>query len=54
MNFPGKALGNWDWRFSWDQVAPEHALKMYDIAALSGRTVPDRLNLPAYPQGKRR
>jgi 4-alpha-glucanotransferase len=51
MNFPGKALGNWDWRFAWDQVGPDHALKMYDIAALTGRTVPDRLNLPAAPEG---
>jgi len=54
MNFPGKALGNWDWRFAWDQVGPHHALKMYDIAALSGRTVPDRLDLPAPPVGRRR
>ena len=53
MNFPGKALGNWNWRFAWDQVGPDHALKMYEIAALSGRTVPDRLNLPAFP-GRRR
>ena len=53
MNFPGKALGNWDWRFSWDQVDPEHALKMYDIAALYGRVSPDRLELPPYPAQKR-
>jgi 4-alpha-glucanotransferase len=23
MNFPGKPGGNWQWRFSWDQVSPE-------------------------------
>jgi 4-alpha-glucanotransferase len=54
MNFPGTTLGNWNWRFTWDQVGPHHALKMYDFAALSGRTVPDRLNLPALPEGRRK
>ena len=54
MNYPGKALGNWDWRFSWDQVGPEHALKIYEISALYGRVPPDRLVLPEYPQGRRR
>jgi len=54
MNFPGKALGNWDWRFSWDQVGPEHALKMYEISALYGRVSPERLILPEFPQGRRR
>lgn len=54
MNFPGTALGNWDWRFAWEQVGPEHAQKMYEIAALSGRALPDRLNLPVYPVGKRK
>jgi 4-alpha-glucanotransferase len=54
MNFPGKALGNWDWRFSWDQVGPEHALRMYEMSALYGRVAPDRLNLPEYPQNRRR
>jgi 4-alpha-glucanotransferase len=54
MNFPGKALGNWDWRFSWDQVGPEHALRVYEISALYGRVAPDRLNLPEYPQNRRR
>ncbi len=54
MNFPGKALGNWDWRFSWDQVGPEHALRVYELSALYGRVAPDRLNLPEYPQNRRR
>jgi 4-alpha-glucanotransferase len=53
MNFPSKALGNWNWRFSWDQVQPEHALKMYEIAALTSRTKPDRLILPPIPAGRR-
>jgi len=25
MNFPGKPNGNWQWRFSWDQVHPDIA-----------------------------
>lgn len=53
MNFPGTALGNWEWRFSWSQVHPEHAAKMYETAALFGRTSSERLELPAYPTGKR-
>jgi len=53
MNLPGTALGNWEWRFSWDQVGPEHALRVYEMSALYGRTNPDRLQLPAFPQGKR-
>ncbi len=53
MNFPGKALGNWEWRFSWNQVGPEHAEKMYEISALYGRTSPERLHLPPYPTDRR-
>jgi len=53
MNFPGKALGNWEWRFSWDQVGPEHALRAYEISALYGRVASDRLQLPTFPQGRR-
>lgn len=53
MNLPGTALGNWEWRFSWDQVGPEHALRVYEMSALYGRANPDRLQLPAFPQGKR-
>jgi 4-alpha-glucanotransferase len=54
MNMPGKATGNWGWRFTWEQVQPWHALKLYEIAALSRRTRPDRLTLPEYPSGKPR
>ncbi len=51
MNFPGTTDGNWEWRFSWDQVGPQHADRLYELTALSNRTAPDRLNLPAYPAG---
>ncbi len=52
MNMPGHALGNWSWRFTWDQVQSWHALRLYEIAALTNRTPADRLTLPAYPAGK--
>ncbi len=52
MNMPGHALGNWSWRFVWDQVQHWHALKLYEITALTNRTKTDRLALPDYPSGK--
>ncbi len=52
MNMPGQALGNWSWRFTWDQVHPWHADRLYEITALTKRTNPDRLNLPLYPNDK--
>jgi 4-alpha-glucanotransferase len=52
MNMPGHALGNWAWRFTWDQVQSWHALKLYEISALTNRTNADKLNLPPYPAGK--
>ncbi|MBW7889212.1 MAG: 4-alpha-glucanotransferase [Bacteroidetes bacterium] len=53
MNMPGKALGNWAWRFTWDLFQPWHALKLYELSALTNRTKPDRLTLPEYPNGKK-
>lgn len=52
MNLPGKALDNWGWRFTWDQVQSWHALRLYEISALTNRTKADRLILPEYPSGK--
>jgi len=52
MNFPGKPLGNWAWRFSWNQVQPWHAMRLYEISALTNRATGDRVQLPAYPSGK--
>lgn len=37
MNFPGTAEGNWEWRFSWSQVGPEHAKRIHELSALFGR-----------------
>lgn len=37
MNFPGKQSGNWEWRFSWDQV-PEYLASAYkELAQLYER-----------------
>jgi 4-alpha-glucanotransferase len=52
MNFPGKPLGNWAWRFTWDQVQSWHALRLYEITALTNRTNGERLHLPEYPTDK--
>ncbi len=37
MNFPGKAEGNWSWRFQWDQVHPWHAQRLAEFSRLYGR-----------------
>ena len=41
MNFPGQATGNWEWRFSWEQVLPEYTQLLADISESHGRTEPD-------------
>jgi len=45
MNFPGTIEGNWEWRFTWNQVGPEPAERLYELSALYGRFSPNRLNL---------
>jgi 4-alpha-glucanotransferase len=45
MNFPGTVDKNWEWRFSWDQVKPEVAPRLYELTALYGRCTTDKLNL---------
>lgn len=37
MNLPGSASGNWQWRFKWDDVMPEHEQFLAEITALYGR-----------------
>ena len=37
MNFPGRAEGYWEWRFSWAQVLPEHAQRLAELGVLYGR-----------------
>jgi 4-alpha-glucanotransferase len=45
MNIPGTIEGNWEWRFTWDQVGANSASRLYELSALYGRCNPDRLNL---------
>ena len=47
MNLPGTTKGNWEWRFSWDQVVPGHASRLYRETALASRTSADRLGISA-------
>jgi len=37
MNFPGKASGNWEWRFTWNQVSPEYTNLLAEVTQESGR-----------------
>jgi 4-alpha-glucanotransferase len=43
MNLPGKAEGYWEWRFTWEQLTPRHAERLYEITAVHGRCAADRL-----------
>jgi 4-alpha-glucanotransferase len=53
MNTPA-TVGCWTWRFRWDWVKPEAAQTLLHITAANGRTRFDRMQLPAYPEGKNR
>jgi 4-alpha-glucanotransferase len=52
MNFPGKALGNWAWRYEWSQVEHWHASRLYEMTALADRCSGSKLDIPGYPTGK--
>jgi 4-alpha-glucanotransferase len=39
MNFPGKPMGNWEWRFSWEQVGTEQTQELAKMAVEHGRSV---------------
>ncbi len=45
MNLPGIPDGNWEWRFSWEQLAAQQSEKLYEISALHGRCEADRLRI---------
>jgi 4-alpha-glucanotransferase len=45
MNYPGTVEGNWEWRFTADQIAPWATGRLYEMTALSGRCKPDKLEL---------
>lgn len=38
MNYPGKPTGNWEWRFSWDQIKPLNTLVLAEITAENNRS----------------
>ncbi len=37
MNYPGHPDGNWEWRFTWDQLKPEHTLALVEMSAENDR-----------------
>jgi 4-alpha-glucanotransferase len=37
MNFPGRTTGNWEWRFSWDQIQPNHTQTLANLSSQTGR-----------------
>ncbi|GIW17027.1 MAG: 4-alpha-glucanotransferase [Tepidiforma sp.] len=41
MNHPGRAEGNWTWRFAWEQVEPARVAWFAALARESGRSAPD-------------
>ncbi|MCX7984745.1 MAG: 4-alpha-glucanotransferase [Bacteroidetes bacterium] len=45
MNTPGTVGGNWQWRFTWDQVGPYAASRLCEYTALYERCSPTRLHL---------
>lgn len=45
MNLPGNPDGNWEWRFSWEQLAAQQSERLYEISALHGRCEADRLRI---------
>ena len=50
MNTPAR-LDCWTWRFDWDQVGPQPAERLAQLAAAYGRAPIERLKLAAYPAG---
>jgi len=38
MNTPGVAGGNWQWRFSWDQITDEVKERFAHVTRSTGRT----------------
>lgn len=38
MNYPGRPEGNWEWRFTWDQVQPWATIRLAEMTAMNRRT----------------
>jgi len=45
MNVPGVAKGNWQWKFSWNQVPEDLSKKLFRMNQLYGRFVNNKENL---------
>ncbi|MBI2954174.1 MAG: 4-alpha-glucanotransferase [Chloroflexi bacterium] len=39
MNFPGKAEGNWSWRYAADQLTRSHADRLRELTTIYGRAI---------------
>lgn len=37
MNFPGHPTGNWEWRFTWEQVTQENSRRLQELVISCGR-----------------
>ncbi|MGZ8189737.1 MAG: 4-alpha-glucanotransferase [Methylococcaceae bacterium] len=37
MNIPGTTVGNWSWRFQWEQLSPERAARLAHLVGLFNR-----------------
>lgn len=37
MNYPGRPDGNWEWRFTWQQIQPWQTIRLFNITAGSDR-----------------
>jgi 4-alpha-glucanotransferase len=46
MNLPGRAEGNWRWRYSEDMLTPEVFRRLYDLTETSARTFSESRRLP--------
>jgi 4-alpha-glucanotransferase len=40
MNFPGQSVGNWSWRFRWEDLTDEVQERLRDVTTLYGRDTP--------------
>ncbi len=38
MNLPGSSMGNWEWRFTWDQLQPWQTVKLSKMTSMNGRS----------------
>ncbi|HEU0199280.1 MAG TPA: 4-alpha-glucanotransferase [Burkholderiaceae bacterium] len=50
MNTPGQT-GCWEWRFTWDLVAPDAAQQLASVSAAHGRAPLGKLKLAPWPAG---